>query len=101
VSKAVKHDTGKIRLDLLPVDALWSTARALTYGADKYSSRNWEYGLQYSRVYGALLRHLTGWWKGEDIDPESGLNHLDHAGACMMFLQTFVAKGRDELDDRP
>lgn len=95
-----KFDTGKRRMDLLSITALQGTADILTFGADKYGDRNWENGIAYSRVYGALLRHLTSWWAGEDLDPESGKPHLDHVGCCVMFLQEFIHK-RPEYDDRP
>lgn len=109
----LKHDQDKIRMDLLPVEALLGTAQILTFGADKYKDRGWEVGIEYSRIYGALLRHITAWWQGEELDPESGLSHLHHAGCCIMFLQTYVernnrseSRGEDrayslELDDRP
>ena len=91
----------KIRTDLIPPEAIRGTARVLTYGAKKYDDRNWERGLDYSRIYGALLRHILAWWEGEDLDPESGLNHLHHVGCCAMFLQTFVERGMNWCDDRP
>ena len=41
---------------------------------------NWRDGLDWTRVSSAVLRHLSAWHGGEDIDPESGLSHLAHAG---------------------
>lgn len=96
-----KFDQDKVRMELLPVEALEGTARILTFGAKKYAPRGWEKGIAYSRVYGALLRHMTAWWKGENQDPETGESHLHHAACCIAFLQTFEARGREELDDRP
>lgn len=96
-----KFDTDKVRMELLPVEALVGTAKVLTFGAKKYDDRNWEKGIKYSRVYGALMRHMTAWWNGEDTDEETGLSHLHHAGCCMMFLQTFVEREQEGLDDRP
>ena len=101
MNKAEKFDDEKVRLDLLPPEALWGTAEVLTFGAQKYAAHNWRKGLDYSRVYGAMLRHITKWWEGEDLDPESGISHLHHAGCCIAFLQTFVETNRTELDDRP
>ena len=101
MSKAEKFDDEKVRLDLLPPEALWGTAEVLTFGAKKYAAHNWRKGLNYSRVYGAMLRHITKWWEGEDLDPESGISHLHHSACCIAFLQTFVETERTELDDRP
>lgn len=75
----VKHDVGKLRLDLIPPEAMRAMGDVLTYGADKYGDRNWEKGISADRVYAALLRHLLAWREGEATDPESGLPHLAHA----------------------
>jgi len=63
--------------------------------------RNWEKGIKYSRVYGALLRHVTSFWAGESVDPETGISHLAHAGCCLMFLLAFEQRGMNDFDDRP
>lgn len=94
-----KYDNGKNRLDLIPVSAIEAMGRAFTYGAQKYDSRNWEQGLEYGRLYGALQRHLTAWWKRQETDNESGLNHLDHAFACLAMLNE-MQETRPDLDTR-
>ena len=112
-SEGKKFDTDKIRMELLPPEALFGTASVLTFGANKYDDNNWRKGIKYSRVYGALMRHMNAWWAGEELDPETNISHLHHAGCCIMFLQTYVernniteSRGQDraytlELDDRP
>jgi len=86
--KAVKNDSEKVRMDLLPPYALTEIAKVFTIGAKKYS--DWNYlkdgGLETSRVYAALLRHLFAWYSGESLDPETGESHLTHAGCCAMML---------------
>jgi hypothetical protein len=94
-----KDDTGKLRMDLIPPEAMEGLASILTYGANKYEDRNWEKGINYSRVYGALLRHLTKWAKGEKIDDESGLSALDHAFCNLAFLVTFERRKMDKFND--
>lgn len=100
VSAGAKFDNGKIGVWMLPVDPLLDIAKVLDFGASKYAAYNWTNGISYSRIYGSLLRHLFAWWKGEDIDPESGLSHLSHAGCNILFLLQF-ARSRKEFDDRP
>ncbi|MDR2745269.1 MAG: DUF5664 domain-containing protein, partial [Desulfovibrio sp.] len=78
-SSGVKHDAGKLRLDLVPPEILRALGEVLTYGADKYTDHNWERGIAPDRVYAALMRHLLAWREGEAIDAESGLPHLAHA----------------------
>lgn len=97
--EGTKKDEGKIRLDLIPPELLTSVGEILTFGAIKYSERNWEKGMKWGRVYGALMRHLWKWWKGEDLDDETGKSHLWHAGCCIAFLITYEARGVGE-DDR-
>jgi hypothetical protein len=96
----VKFDSKKIGVWMLPVDPLEDIARVLDFGAQKYAAYNWTGGISYSRIYGSLLRHLWAWWKGEDLDPESGLSHLSHAGCNILFLLQY-ARSRKEFDDRP
>ena len=60
----------------------------MTFGGSKYESYNYKNGkgLDWDRPFSAGLRHLTQFWDGEDIDKESKLNHLYHAGACIAML---------------
>lgn len=95
-----KDDQGKIRLELIPPELLFCVGDILTSGAIKYESRNWERGMKWSRVFGALMRHLWAWWAGEKADPETGKSHLWHAGACVAFLIAYEARGTGD-DDRP
>ncbi len=97
--EAQKHDSTKLRVDLLPVDALESIAEIMQFGAAKYGEHNWRKGMQWSRLYAACLRHLWAWWRGEDTDPESGLAHLAHAACCIMFLIHYT-KSQSGADDR-
>lgn len=95
-----KDDTGKPRYELLAPEFLEGTARILTFGARKYADRNWERGMKWSRCFGALMRHMWAWWRGEKLDPETGESHLLHAACCLMFLVAYEARSTGE-DDRP
>ena len=99
-AEGLKYDGDKIRMELLPPEFLHATADILTFGAKKYADRNWEKGMAWSRVFGALQRHLWSWWKGEHVDPETGKSHLWHACCCLAFLVTYEARGIGK-DDRP
>ena len=98
--EGVKFDCGKLRMDLLPPDALEALGRILTDGAEKYGARNWEKGMAWSRPYAALQRHLLAWWGGQDVDPESGHPHLWHVLANAVFLTSYQIREIGE-DDRP
>ena len=93
-------------LELVPMALTQACARALGYGAAKYAPNNWRRGMRWGEVFGALKRHLDAWNEGEDIDAEedggSGLNHLDHAAACLAFLCHMAGDERyKKMDDRP
>lgn len=96
---ALKFDQEKNRVDLLDPLALEGLAKVLTFGAKKYAAHNWRSGFAWSRLIGAALRHLFAIMRGEDIDPESGLPHVDHLGCCWMFLSWHM-KTNAGTDDR-
>jgi hypothetical protein len=95
-----KDDTSKVRMELIPPELLYGVGDILTFGAAKYADRNWEAGMKWSRVFGALMRHMWAWWAGEKLDPESGRSHLWHAGCCIAFLIAYEERNVG-TDDRP
>lgn len=97
-SEGVKFDAGKPRYELLPPEFLEGTAHVLTFGAKKYQDRNWEKGMNWSRAFGALMRHMWAWWRGQDRDDETGMSHLWHASCCLAFLIAWEARchGNDD-----
>ena len=100
---AVKYDSGKTDWSLMPWEAVEEINKVLEFGAKKYSAHNWASGdgFRYTRVLSSLLRHLFSWSRGEDLDPESGLSHLAHAGCNVLFLIYYNRyKHRYNNDDR-
>ena len=96
---AIKDNRSKARVDLLPSGPLVEIARVLTYGAKKYKPHNWRLGLPWGDTYASMQRHLVAWNDREDIDPESGLRHLAHAGCQLLFLLEYELR-RTGVDDR-
>ncbi len=79
MSEGTKHDSGKsIRPELIPPEAIEALGTVLAFGAKKYADRNWELGMNWSRVFGATMRHLWSWWKKEEADPETGYSPHRH-----------------------
>jgi hypothetical protein len=109
MSEGVKYDEGKLRVELIPPEFIFATAVILTFGANKYEDRNWENGMSWGRVFGALMRHLWSWWGGKgrttksflfgDLDDETGRSHLWHACCCLAFLVAYEERGVGQ-DDR-
>lgn len=97
--EGAKFDNGKLRMDLIPPEADRAMAQVLTMGAAKYGDRNWEKGLNWSRVLAALKRHLLDWEMRVDLDEESKLNHMKHVLWNAMALVTFIERGVGR-DDR-
>lgn len=91
---------GKTMVELIPPSLDEAVGAVLTFGAKKYAPRNWEKGIEWSRIYGSLKRHMNAWYAGQDNDPETGMSHLWHAACNITFLIEFL-KTHPELDDRP
>lgn len=97
--KGIKHDKEKVKLDLIPKEALYGLGEVLTFGHNKYGRANWANGIEFSRLLSATLRHIAAYNSGEDTDPESGLCHIDHAMCNLAFL-SWMRANRADLDDR-
>jgi hypothetical protein len=78
----MKYDSNKPPLHLIPPEILVEIAEIFAFGAEKYGENNWRDdggSTGFGRTYSSIQRHLNSFWQGEDIDPESGKNHLVHA----------------------
>jgi len=89
---AKKNDDGKLRTDLLPIDALREVIKILGYGANKYGEHNWKNGLEQKRIIAALLRHTFEIMDGNVIDSESHLMHAAHVACNALFLIHYQLK---------
>lgn len=96
-----KDRNKKLRMDLVPPEAIAGIARALTSGIKKgYADRDWEKGLIWGDLYGAIHRHLLLFWARMDLDDESHLYHLEHAICDLAMLLGCFSRGIGK-DDRP
>lgn len=67
--------------------SIMQVAEVAQMGAEKYGKHNYRNGYEWSKNYNALQRHLHAFWGGEDLDPESGMPHMAHAGwHCLALL---------------
>lgn len=96
-----RFNAGKAQLSLIleAQQGLTEAARVLEFGAKKYARGNWHKGLSHTRICDSLLRHLTSYLSGEDVDPESGCKHVGHILVNALFLAEMV-NTRPDLDDR-
>lgn len=98
-NKGLKHDGEKPPLAYIPLAALFAEGEAFKYGAGKYAPFNYKNGIAVTRTLSAALRHIVQFLNGEDVDAESGVNHLGCARANLaMALDTLA--NHPQLDDR-
>lgn len=87
-----KLDDGKLQWHLLLqgcMKALTGAVQVLMYGLNKgYPDHNWK-KVDAARYKNAAARHFFAYLNGEDIDPESGLPHIDHLLTNILFLSEF------------
>lgn len=95
-----KHDAGKPRYDLMPVDAERMVIDVLTYGAMKYAPENWRHVENApARYYAAARRHMEAWRCGEMVDDETGFHHLSHAICCLLFQLQLDIERKGKIRD--
>jgi hypothetical protein len=88
--KGIKHDEGKPDWYLLPLASVREIVKVLTIAhvVKGYAEYNWQL-VEPRRYWSALFRHLDYYQEGEQYDKETGLSHLAHAGANILFLIWF------------
>jgi len=91
----------KVPFSVVPFGVIAELGLALLEGARKYGRHNYRsIGVRGSVYYDATLRHLSDWWEGTDIDPDSGLSHITKAIASLTVLRDSMINDNWE-DDRP
>lgn len=97
-----KADDQKARMSLIPPKFLKALAELFTMGAKKYSLYNWWLGMDYSRVYDAMIRHSNAFWDGEQFDPTDGQHHLISTAwnACVLYMYDITPEKFKQFDDR-
>ncbi|MCP4645812.1 MAG: DUF4406 domain-containing protein [bacterium] len=89
------------RFDLIPAGPLFQLAEHYGRGVEQgnYAPRNWELGYSWGKSFAAMMRHAWAFWRGEDIDEQTGSPHLAavawHAFALLEWGET-----HPEKDDR-
>jgi len=95
-------DPDKTMWELIPAEALELVVQVYNHGAKKYGDpRNWEKGMPFSRMFASAMRHLWKWWRGEDLDPDSGCHHLAMSAWNVIGLLHYAVHSRyRQWDDR-
>jgi hypothetical protein len=92
----------KVPFHCLPLGVVLRVALAFMEGGRKYGTHNYRaMGVRASTYIDAVMaRHLPAWIEGEEIDPDSGLHHIDKAIACLFVLRDSMLMN-NWIDDRP
>lgn len=86
ITDGLKHDGGKLRLSLVPAEAIEAIGAVMTHGAEKYGKDSYKQ-VEPERYRDALMRHICKWLKDpHGIDEDSGLPHLWHIITNAAFL---------------
>lgn len=86
---AARFNQGKPRLNYILrfPKVMEAISRIKELGAAKYGDDNWKKGGKPDTEYiDSMLRHLTAFMAGEEIDEDSGCCHLGHAIWNLMAL---------------
>lgn len=93
--------SSKVPLSAVPMPVIMEVAAALHEGGLKYGRFNWrKEEIAASAYFDALQRHLCAWFEREDVDEDSGLNHVVKAIATLVVLRDSMIRGK-MVDDRP
>jgi len=91
----------KVPFSTVPSEVVAEIGLAMLEGARKYGRHNYRIaGVRSSVYYDALFRHMCAWWEGEDVDPDSGLNHVIKALSTLTVLRDAMINEK-LTDDRP
>ena len=106
MSEGIKYDNKKCRMELFPPDAYEEICNIFTFGAKKYGDYNWlgadksgnydpsgKDAIKYSRILGALKRHLIAREKGNIKDEENPYNPSGFIYGNPMFCTYFHRRG--------
>lgn len=100
----LRYDENKIPYQCIPLHLLEGAAHVFKHVTERkenpYPMWNWARGMAWSKPYACLLRHLDKWYRGEDLDSETNLNHLHHA-MCNLLMLIHYLDAYKEGDDRP
>lgn len=102
---AKKNDSDykeKPPMEYIPSEAILEVARVFGFGAQKYAPDNWREGFKHRRLASAAMRHIVQYLDGQDLDDESGLEHLAHAccGLLMLLEHRFKGYGDDNRHEK-
>lgn len=95
----MRFNTGKMRFNLIPMDARLELARVYTVGAAKYEDDNWLKGMSWKEMIDCAERHFALWQMGQARDPDTKCHHLAQVAWNVLGLLVYELRGLG-TDDR-
>ena len=85
---------GKLRMSLVPHEALNDVMKRYLQGAETYGENNWKKGMKHSVLYDSAMRHLMQDFQGDDSE--------DHLGAALWNIMGMIynRENKPSMDDR-
>lgn len=95
-----KDTKGKVKLNLVPPYSYEAIARVREFGNNKYGSAwGWLNSVSKEDLIEAAKRHLNCIAKGEELDSESKLSHLDHALTSLAMASELYHRGENDINN--
>lgn len=89
------------QFSVIPMTVIWEIGVAMLEGARKYGRHNYrEVGVRGSVYVDAAIGHISQWWEGEDLDPDTQLSHITQAITTLIVIRDSMIRG-NFVDDRP
>ena len=102
--EGMRFNVGKPPMEFAPIHLLAGASQVFKIVTERehnpYPIWNWAKGMPWTVPYACMLRHLGAWFRGEDIDPDSGHPHLDHVH-CNLLMLLHYRDAFKEGDNRP
>jgi len=95
--------SGKVPFSTVSAQVMAEVGLAMLEGARKYGRHNYRVaGVRASVYYDGTMRHLTAWWEGQDMDPDTDdqVSHITKAIASLTVLRDAMLNDM-WTDDRP
>jgi len=91
----------KSPLSVVPMNVIAEVGLGMLEGTAKYGRHNYRaVGVRSSIYFDATMRHMIGWWEGEDVDNDSQLSHITKAICSLVVLRDAMMRNMLD-DDRP
>ena len=102
--EGLRYNENKTPFETIPLHLLSGAAEVFKHVTEReekpYPMWNWARGMAWSKPYACMLRHLDKWYRGEDLDAETNLNHLHHV-MCNLLMLIHYIESHKQGDDRP